>query len=252
MTGCPEPERPEARAITAAAPLGPFFGVAARPGPDWSSWAALCAGPEPLERRMERVRTVLARGPGNPVVAPAVVASLTHLGLVARLVAPLLGGALLTGRLPVAPVDRVHVRLAAVDPLPLAVEGTAEVPVGDAPELAATFGRSWLLPAVEPLTAVVRASGRISPRVLHGNVASAVAGALRMTARARPDLGAPADAALDAFLSAGPLAGTGSRRDDGSFVRRSCCLFYRLPGAGFCGDCILGDRPALVPRAGRV
>jgi len=26
-------------------------------------------------------------------------------------------------------------------------------------------------------------------------------------------------------------------------MRRSCCLFYRLPGAGTCGDCVLDERP---------
>jgi ferric iron reductase protein FhuF len=41
---------------------------------------------------------------------------------------------------------------------------------------------------------------------------------------------------------AGPLAGTGRRLPDGRFVRRSCCLLYRLPGAGTCLDCILTER----------
>jgi ferric iron reductase protein FhuF len=60
--------------------------------------------------------------------------------------------------------------------------------------------------------------------------------------RTLPALVARADAVLDALLGSGPLAGTGRRREDGSFVRRSCCLFYRLPGAGTCGDCILDAR----------
>jgi ferric iron reductase protein FhuF len=38
----------------------------------------------------------------------------------------------------------------------------------------------------------------------------------------------------------GPLAGAG-RFDVGGryFVRASCCLFYRIPNAGKCGDCVL-------------
>ncbi|MEU7551440.1 (2Fe-2S)-binding protein [Streptomyces sp. NPDC044571] len=24
-----------------------------------------------------------------------------------------------------------------------------------------------------------------------------------------------------------------------AFVRRSCCLYYKVPGGGFCGDCVL-------------
>lgn len=27
----------------------------------------------------------------------------------------------------------------------------------------------------------------------------------------------------------------------GRFRRRSCCLFYQVPGGGYCGDCVLVD-----------
>jgi ferric iron reductase protein FhuF len=64
-----------------------------------------------------------------------------------------------------------------------------------------------------------------------------------MPATAGPEVAGRADALLEALLRSGPLAGTGRRRDDGTFVRRSCCLFYRVPGAGTCGDCVLDDRP---------
>jgi ferric iron reductase protein FhuF len=237
--------------MAAAAQLGPFFHVGARPGPGWASWAALSADPELLGRRAAEVRAVLAAGPGNPEVEPAVVASLVHLGLVARLVSPLLGAALLTGVLPVAPVEHVHVRLAGANPIPLAVAATSAAVVGSAAELAAAFDRSWLVPVIEPLTRTVRARWTVSRQVLDGNVASAVAGALRMAPTARPELAGRADATLDALLRSGPLAGTGRRRSDGSFVRRSCCLFYRVPGGGTCGDCVLDDR-GLPPGAAPV
>jgi ferric iron reductase protein FhuF len=230
------------RALAAAAQLGPFFQVEARPGPDWASWAALSADPELLGRRADEVRAVLAAGPGNPTVEPAVVASLVHLGLVARLVSPPLGAALLTGVLPVTRIEHVHVRLAGANPIPLAVGAPSAAAVGSAPDLAVAFHRSWLVPAVEPFTQTVRATWTVSRHVLDGNVTSAVAGALRMGATARPELAGRADAILDALLRSGPLAGTGRRRTDGSFVRRSCCLFYRVPGGGTCGDCVLDDR----------
>jgi ferric iron reductase protein FhuF len=237
------PARPSGeRALEAAAELGPFFGADAQPGPDWSSWAALIADPALLARRAVEVRAVLAAGPGSPDVAPAVVASLVHLGLVGRLVAPPLGAALLSGVLPVAPVEQVHVRLAGANPLPLALGATSAAPLAGPADLAAAFVRCWLTPAVEPLTVAVRGSWAVSRKVLDGNVTSAVAGALRMAATARPGLAGRAEAVLDALLASGPLAGTGRRREDGSFVRRSCCLFYRLPGAGTCGDCVLDDQ----------
>ena len=242
MTARP-PARPSgARALEAAAELGPFFRADTQPGPDWSSWAALSADPALLTRRAAEVRAVLAAGPGSPDVDPAVVASLVHLGLVARLVAPPLGAALLSGVLPVAPVEQVHVRLAGANPLPLALGATSAAPVAGPADLAAAFGRCWLTPAVEPLTVAVRDAWTVSGQVLDGNVTSVVAGALRMAATAHPELAGRAEAVLDALLVSGPLAGTGRRREGGSFVRRSCCLFYRVPGAGTCDDCVLDER----------
>jgi hypothetical protein len=183
---------------------------------------------------MAEIRAVLAAGPAGTgaVLKPAVVASLTHLGLVARLIAPPLSAALVTGVLPVAPPERVHLRLAGANPIPLALQAPSAVPVAGPADLAAAL-----------LTRAVRTAGRVSRQVLDGNVSSALASALAMTAAQRPDLAAAAGATLDALLRDGPLAGTGRRREDGSFVRRSCCLFYRLPGAGTCADCILADRP---------
>jgi FhuF-like iron-sulfur protein len=37
------------------------------------------------------------------------------------------------------------------------------------------------------------------------------------------------------FAGADRFAGAGL-----SFRRRSCCLYYRVPGGGLCGDCTLG------------
>ena len=241
MTGTPRSRSRAHQALAAAGELGPFFRIDARPEPDWTSWATLTSDTEVLGRRAAEVRAVLASGPGSPAPEAAVVASLTHLGLVARVVSPLLGAALLRGVLPVAPIEQVHVRLAGANPLPMALQPDSAVVVESPEELATTFHRCWLAPTVEPLTLAVRASTPVSRQVLDGNVTSAVAGALRMAATVGTGLSSRADAVLDELL-AGPLAGTGSRRDDGSYVRRSCCLLYRLPGAGTCGDCVLGER----------
>lgn len=230
------------RSLAAAGALGAFFRVDERPGPDWTSWASLSAGSKALGLRTDEVHAVLATGPGSPDVEPAVAASLTHLGLVARLVSPLLGAALLAGVLPVAQVGDVHIRLSGANPLPLALAASSAVPVDTAEDIAGAFQVHWLTPAVRPLTRAVRGICAVSPQVLDGNVASAVAGALRMAGTARPELAARADGVLDTLLRSGPLADLGRRRPDGSFIRRSCCLFYRLPGAGICGDCVLNAR----------
>lgn len=228
-------------ALTAAAPLGPFFGLSDAPAPGWTSWAQLGAAPDALRERLAAVRAGLSRATAGAEVPEPVAVSITHLGLVARLVAPVLGAALVTGTLPVAPAEAVSVRLSGSEPLPLAIAPTAALDASAPGDLATGFGRHWLDPVVGLLTAAARAAAPLSDQVLTGNVTSAVAGALRMAAASRPDLAARADAVLDELLATGSLSGTGRRRTDGSFARRSCCLYYRLPGAGTCADCVLAD-----------
>jgi hypothetical protein len=149
-----------------------------------------------------------------------------------------LGAALLHRVLPVAEPGAVHLQMVGANPLPMALTAPRAVPVAGAAALAAAVDRCWLVPVVQPLSREVAVRTGLSPQVLDGNAISAVAGALRMVAAA-PEFAGAAAATLDAVLAEGTLAGTGTRRGDGSFVRRSCCLLYRLPGAGTCGDCIL-------------
>jgi ferric iron reductase protein FhuF len=96
-----------------------------------------------------------------------------------------------------------------------------------------------------PITQIVRAvqAMAVSPRVLWGNVASAVNGAATMIAAARPDLAAPAAGAAAALLGLPVLAGTYQGRPLTSFRRRNCCLIYRLSPErpAYCGDCVLSQ-----------
>ena len=230
------------QALAAAGSLGPFFAVDPQALPGWTSWTELIETTGPLARRVADVRTVLATGPGSPDVEPRVAASIVHLGLVARLVSPLLGAALVTGLLPVAGPSEVHVGLTGANPLPLFLRRPAAVRVGSSSDLVGLFDRCWRRPVLVPLAATVGRRYALSPQVLQGNVASAVAAALRAASVARQDLRPQTEEWLVSFLEAGPLRRAGQRRDDETFVRRSCCLFYRVPGAGTCADCVL-DRP---------
>lgn len=223
-------------ALLAGADLGPFCTLQPTAGRQWVSWADLQADPAAFTARAAEVRTALTAGavPGERVVA-----SLVHLGLVARLLAPALGAALAGAVLPVVAPDGVHLRLAGSNPLPMALTDVTGIEVDSPAEVAEQLIQHWLAPLVAPWTALVAARARVSGQVLAGNVVSAVAGALTVAVATRPDLADRSVAVLDALLAAGPLAGTGGRRSDGSFARRSCCLFYRLPGAGTCADCVL-------------
>ncbi|AXT83752.1 hypothetical protein C6I20_00065 [Aeromicrobium sp. A1-2] len=85
--------------------------------------------------------------------------------------------------------------------------------------------------------------------MLWGNVASSLSGAQTMLAAARPDRAAAGGRIIGGLLDQGVLHGTGDLHGvRPGFVRRSCCLFYRLPSAGVCGDCVLDRAPSPAPR----
>lgn len=82
----------------------------------------------------------------------------------------------------------------------------------------------------------------VSPKVLRGNAASGLVGALRVLIDRVPG-GAAVELAGALLADGGALAGTGTFiHEEGlgvAFVRRSCCLYYQVPGGGLCGDCVL-------------
>ena len=127
-------------------------------------------------------------------------------------------------------------------PWPLArSEASGSEPAGD---LAEDLDALILRPIVTPVLEAFGRTFALSPQVLWGNVASSLAGALTMLRTARPDRAQAATELVGRLLEHGTLAGTGDLDPAGpSFVRRSCCLFYRVPGAGICGDCVLDEPP---------
>lgn len=74
-------------------------------------------------------------------------------------------------------------------------------------------------------------SGWIAPGALWGNATSALRGAARMLGpRAEP---------FRTQASAHPLLAERLHPDG---RRRSCCLYYRIPGSSYCGDCCFSSR----------
>lgn len=177
-----------------------------------------------------------------------IAASVAQQALAARLWSVALGCAALYGRIPdldprllrwdtdsSAPDD---LWLAEVRPLP-----------GDAGALADTVLHAHL----EPLTAALVAHYRMSTGLLWGNAGSALAGAAReldrwARARGRPDVATRARALTAELLAHPLLAGTGTLAGT-AFRRRSCCLYYRVPGGGVCGDCCFTRPPGSSPNA---
>jgi hypothetical protein len=239
-----------AAGLLAARTLGPLFAVELagprRPGSGWRSVAELVERPERLRERVEAVRLQLALDAtgGLSSVEERTAASLTAMGLAARLVAPTMGAAALTGFLPLGGPPEWFVGPAAPGPAAVLARPTAAIPCAGDGQLAAALVRHCLEPVVEPLVAAVGGLFSVSAQVLRGNLASAVAGAARACMRARPERAARLGTEM-ALLFAGPLSDAGTwvrpepRQDRWFLVRRSCCLLSRSAGAGLCGDCVL-------------
>ncbi|MFI1677959.1 (2Fe-2S)-binding protein [Streptomyces sp. NPDC020607] len=214
------------------------------------------AAPESGDPIGFRVRKVADRL-GAPEDRIAV--SVAQLGLAARLWSVALGSAALYGRVPDLGPALLHWDADGTSPDDLWLTDVRPLP-GDA----ATVGDVVQHGHLEPLSAALRARYRISAGLLWGNAGSALAGAARelhgWAGRAgREDVGERALAlARELFdhpdlRGTGTLRGTGALRGTGTlrgagtptgpaFRRRSCCLYYRCPGGGLCGDCCF-ERP---------
>ena len=157
-------------------------------------------------------------------------ASLVHLGQATRLWSPVLACALGHGVIP------------DLSGLQRADDGAAlrlPEPVGEcvtcSPEL---LYRTVVQQHMEPRVAGLRA--KLAPGLLTGNIASALLGASRALLSARPDLRELIADITISLLDTGRLGGSGTIiSGELGFRRRSCCLFYRIPNGGKCGDCPL-------------
>ncbi|MEW2433534.1 (2Fe-2S)-binding protein [Streptomyces caniferus] len=260
------------------AALGPFAAFETHPAdselvPPWRALSEVTReGNGVLRERITAVRATLAARGSRPAeaVEQRVAASVAHLGLVARVLSPMLGLAALHA-LPARPPNldelRWHSGLGGAFALSLPRETVAAVAMsgsgsvahhGTDPHAEAAAGAdamdAMLDGPIRELNDAVAAFS-VSPRVLWGNVASAVNGAATGIAAAAPALARPARTAAllllhrprlrDAHTLGGPLDGPpddSASAPNTRFRRRSCCLIYRAaPNAAgaTCGDCVL-------------
>jgi ferric iron reductase protein FhuF len=193
-------------------------------------------GGDALSRRIDSVRSALAAAGALPVeqVERRVAGSVAHLGLVARLIAPYLGAAVLFD----AAIDLSLGALWWQDQLgrPFALSVPVTSRRADNP-IASTITR---------LVDAVMADASVSERVLWGNVASAINSAAALIAVNRPDLSARASAVTTELAAELPVRPTESGFGP-HFRRNSCCLIYRIALVRgdvqsalntVCGDCI--------------
>lgn len=233
-------------ALTDVDTLGGFFAVEVGSAPDGERWRPLSElygppGPgDVLEARIGEVA-------GQLGASHRVSASLLGLSLSARATAVVLAAVVEHGVLPLLGDDRLCWRPWPGGPLPLWVAdpaGHAVAAPGDAATadvVAAELDRVHL----RPLVAAIRARESVSEQVLWGNVASSLAGAVRVLALERPHARDAARALAEGLLARAPFAGLGAFVAEPAhptgfgFLRTTCCLFHRVPGGGTCGDCVL-------------
>ncbi|QES45138.1 ferric iron reductase [Streptomyces venezuelae] len=224
--------------------VGGFFALRAGPPPGGAKpftevYAERPAGPESGDPIGFRVRKVAGRL-GAPEDRIAV--SVAQLGLAARLWSVALGSAALYGRVPDLDPALLHWDADGTSPDDLWLTDVRLLPGA-----AATVRDVVQHGHLAPLSAALRARYRISAGLLWGNAGSALAGAARelhgwARRSGREDVGERALALAGELFGHPDLRGTGTLRGT-AFRRRSCCLYYRCPGGGLCGDCCFERAP---------
>ncbi|MDG9718979.1 (2Fe-2S)-binding protein [Streptomyces sp. DH24] len=191
---------------------------------------------DPLAARVRRVGAAL-RTP-----EPRVAASVAQQGLAARLWSVALGCAALYGAVP-----DLDPGLLRWDPDGGAPDDLWLAEVRPLPGGASTLAEAVLDGHLAPLNAAVRARHHLAAGLLWGNAASALAGAARELDRWARRHGRTDTAARSRALAAGllrhPLLATAGTLTGTAFRRRSCCLYYRVPSGGVCGDCCFTRPP---------
>lgn len=233
-----------ANALRRAGAVNPVFALGTGPHPT-SGWPAahdLCVTGTAATALVAAVGDRLGAAP------PRVAASLAVLGYSSRLVAPA-AAALVADRL-LLDLDppAVRWRYASGDGFRLGLPAPSGRHLPDGEPVGGALARRWWGGIVDGhlrgLVTAVRTVTPVAAGLLWGNIASSLAGALRILAlRGVAPLTACRDAA-QTLLAYGPLADTGHlsvHKGQLFFVRRSCCLYYLLPGGGKCGDCALVD-----------
>ncbi|NME77835.1 hypothetical protein HF886_01840 [Rhodococcus sp. 105337] len=212
MTAVPDPTE----VLEEIATQSPYFAVGTGPAPGpWQPTTALreCA-----------IRDALVSTTADRMVTsePRVAASTVFFGYAARMWSVALGSVTTSGRC---------IRL---DPgmLLWRTDGGMQLHLAD-PRFGGSVAAEVLDAQLEPL--IEAWADVVAPGLMWGNTASALIGAGRV-------LGPAATPYVEALLGDPRLR---TALDRSTHRRRSCCLFYRTPNGGVCGDCPFPTPPAM-------
>ncbi|WP_237720012.1 (2Fe-2S)-binding protein [Streptomyces xiaopingdaonensis] len=218
---------------------GPHFDLATGERDDTGDFLSLAEVYRGRDGALKRYACHVAEVIGTE--EPRVAASTLHLGTVARLASLALGSAALGGAVPDLRPEALRWR---------APGGVVQLWLPELRELPAERGlsenvRQVFAAHLTQLDAAVHRLWKLSPQVMRGNAGSAVAGAVRVLGREYPEAGRRAARLAATLLPREPLAGAGEfalNDETLAFARNNCCLYYRVRGAGTCGDCVLRER----------
>lgn len=214
--------------------IGPYFAVPCGPRNDAGDFRPLTT----LYTDRDALSAYVAEvGRRLGIDQRRVAASTLHIGTAARLWSIALATAALTGRVPDLSPDRLWWRTPESGPIELWLPEPAALAERNVPD---ALHRTVLADNLLPLGDALRRDFGLSPKLLPGNTASALIGAVRVLLHRAPDAPHPPLALATALLEREPLAGAGTLTAEPlAYRRRSCCLYYRVPGAGYCGECVL-------------
>ncbi|MCP2339829.1 (2Fe-2S)-binding protein [Actinomadura rupiterrae] len=217
------------QALERAAQLGPYFGITTDPNEEVDpTWRPL---PETDPHHLNTLIDQYAQRLGTD--DRRVAASILFQGIASRLWSPVVACAA-QGVVP--NLETLHWRWAPGAPIALWLADPTGWPAS--PDKAfETVVNGHLNPLREMLLKVVK----LADGLIWGNAASALAGTLYAT-RLAPDLAPTLTPFVQALLKRPPLDTAGDFGPRG-FIRRSCCLYYKVPPGGeMCGDCALLTR----------
>lgn len=206
------------------AALSPYFAVGTGPVPD-ERWQPTATLRDPLTRDALIAETAERMG----ITEARVAASTVYFGYAARLWSVAVGSVVVSGRCVGLDPERLLWR---------AEGGTLLLHLAD-PQFGSSPVAEVLDGQVEPLIASWRSV--VAPGAMWGNTASALIGVTQVA-------GEPARSHVEALLAEPRLR---SALDPSTGRRRSCCLFYRTPGGGVCGDCPFPSPPMDAPHRPR-
>ena len=237
----PAPPRTVRGALAAADDLGMFFRLA-DPANDPTGWRPVSLlyvrrRPEQLDVILESVRIKLGG------CEPRIAASLFFQAYAARLLSPQLACMAIAGCVPEMRPGRLFWRSPDAETIELGMTAGAGWAASDEVLIDEVVQASFEN-HLRPLTAALRARVRIGESLLRANAAAALIGGLRLLSghlgRSWRNLAARA-LAQPCLRECGSLQAKEPR-----FIRRRCCLYYRVSGGAKCGDCPIAIRTPRV------